>query len=344
MRVFGKLVVSILACGSFASPLRAHPPHPQAAQSVPVSQSSRSPLTLDEAIHLIKQGKKDPQVASTIADRGVDFELDEKTEKKLRKAGADEELLPEIWKATPSGKAHMQALLTTPSGIEVQASAGEALAVEEIQDERAADRRVVMATEFDKKFPNSLLLSYVYTIVAKAHQEKGESDAAIQAARKSLELDHDNTYSLIIMALLLPDPKELQGSPKEASERVQEANTDAKRALVLLEKLSPQPGETDQQFQQRKRSLAADAHFALGMAATQQDHFEEALAEYKAAIGSTSSPTFQYEYRLGEAYASLGRISEAIAALQKASDLARGTPMQKFAEDFIAELRQKGHQ
>jgi tetratricopeptide (TPR) repeat protein len=301
-------------------------------------------LTLDEVIKLIKQGKKDPQqVASAIADRGVDFELDEKTEKKLRKAGADDQLLPEIWKVTPSGKAHMQALLTSPSGVEIQASPAEALALQEIQNEGDPDRRLGMAAEFEKKYPSSPLLSYVYTAAAKANQDKGNLDEAIATARKSLKLDADNTFSLIIIALALPQPKELQGGGKEVGERLQEAKADANRALALLDKLKQRPDETDTQFQERKGALAADAHFAIGMAETQQDHYEDALAQYQLAISSTSKPTFQYYYRLAETYASVGQVSQAIDTLQKASELARGTPLQKYADDFMAELRQRAH-
>jgi tetratricopeptide (TPR) repeat protein len=105
--------------------------------------------------------------------------------------------------------------------------------------------------------------------------------------------------------------------------------------------LQKRPDETDGQFQARKGALAADAHFALGMEEMQQEHFERAVAEYQVAISSTSKPTFQYYYRLAEAYASESKFPEAIASLQKASDLAHGTPMQKYADDFIAELQQK---
>jgi predicted Zn-dependent protease len=75
----------------------------------------------------------------------------------------------------------------------------------------------------------------------------------------------------------------------------------------------------------------------------QRDQFDKAVAEYRAAISSTSKPTFQYFYRLAEAYASAGHVSDAIQSLQKASELARGTPMQKVADDFISELQQKTH-
>src|SRR4029077_6817896 len=222
--------------------------------------------TLDEVTRLIKEKKSDPQsLASTIVERGVSFELDEKGAKKLRKAGADDDLRAEIWKVTPSGKAHMRALLTSPTGIDVQASAGEAMALEEIQNEGAPDRRLRMVDAFEKKFPSSPLLSYVYTEAAKAQQQNDALDEAVQFCRKSLELDPDNTFSLIIMALVLPQPKLLKGSANEVAARLSEAAADANRALALLEKLQKRPEETDQQFRARKGSLAADAHFALGM-------------------------------------------------------------------------------
>ena len=341
-RVFRNLGIAVLLGGVFAFPQEAPPSQQQSVPSQTSAKSSPAPLTLDEVIKLIKQAKKDPQqVAAAIAARGVDFELDEKSEKKLRKAGADDQLLPEIWKVTPSGKAHMQALLTSPSGMEIQASPAEALALQEIQNEGDPDRRLRMSDEFEKKFPSSPLLSYVLTAAAKAHQDKGELDQAIATARQSLKLDADNTFSLIIIALALPQPKELQGSGKEVGERLQEAKLDANRALALLDKLKQRPQDTDTQFQERKGALAADAHFALGMAATQQDRYEDALAQYQLAISSTSKPTFQYYYRLAETYASVGQVAQAIDTLQKASELARGTPMQKYADDFMAELRQR---
>jgi tetratricopeptide (TPR) repeat protein len=337
-----KLGVAVLFAGTLVPQLVARSPHPQSNQSAPTAQARPSPLTLDEVIRLIKEKKSDPQsVASAIADRGVAFELEEKVEKKLRKAGADDELLVDVWKVTPSGKAHIRALLTSPTGVDVQASAGEAMALQEIQNEGAPDRRLRMVDAFEKKFPSSPLLSYVYTEAAKAQQQNDALDEAVQYCRKSLKLDPDNTFSLIIMALVLPQPKLLKGSANEMAARLSEAAADANRALALLEKLQKRPDETDEQFQARKASLAADAHFALGMEEMQQEHFDKAVAEYQTAISSTSKPTFQYYYRLAEAYASEGHVSEAITALQKASEMTHGTPMQKYADDFIAELQQK---
>jgi tetratricopeptide (TPR) repeat protein len=318
---------------------------PALIQSAPSAQkTSPPPLTLDEVTRLAKQSKGDSQAAvKVVTERGLDFELDEKIRKKLQKAGADDDLMAAIWQATPKGKASMRALLTSPAGVELQASGAEAIALRDIQDESAADHKLRLVEAFEKKFPNSLLLSYVYTEAARAEQQNGSFPEAVEYCRKSLKLDPDNTFSLIIMALVLPQPKVLKGTPAEVQAQLSEAVTDANRALALLEKLQKWPDETDQQFVARKGALTADSHFALGMEEMQQDQFDKAVTDYQAAISSTSKPTFQYYYRLAEAYASERRVSDAIAALQKASDLARGTPMQKIADDFTAELQGKSN-
>jgi tetratricopeptide (TPR) repeat protein len=320
-------------------PSRCQSPAQSTGSSVP-TQTSLKPLTLDELVSLIKQHKKDTQaVLSAVGERRVDFDLDEKTESKLRKAGANDQLLPEIWKATPKGKASMASLLTTPAGNEIQAPAAQALALHDIQ--AAGDPRSALQLDgdFEKKYPDSPLLSYVYTSEAKAHQDQGNMDQAIESARNSLKLDPDNTFSLIILAVALTQPQALKGPSQDIAARLQEADRDAARALTLLDKLKSRPGETDEQFRQRKGALAADAHFALGSVSAQREEYEEALTQYQLAISSTNKPSFQYYYRLAEAYASIGQTSKAIDALQKASDLARGTPMQKYVDDFMAELQ-----
>lgn len=77
------------------------------------------------------------------------------------------------------------------------------------------------------------------------------------------------------------------------------------------------------------------------MAHMQQDDYAKAVAEYKAAISATRRPTPQYYYRLGEAYASEDQRDLAIEVLHQAAEAGRGTPMEKSAADFIAELQRK---
>jgi len=119
-------------------------------------------------------------VLSAVGQGSVDFDLDEKTEKKLRKAGADDQSLAEIWKATPKGKASLASLLTTPTGSEIQAPAAQALALHDIQAEGDPRSALQLAGDFEKKCPDSPLLSYVYTSEAEANQDQGNLGQAIE--------------------------------------------------------------------------------------------------------------------------------------------------------------------
>jgi tetratricopeptide (TPR) repeat protein len=315
------------------------------AASPELAQAPQQPLTQEEVRDLIKTNikKNADQISKTLSQRKVDFDLDRDIEKKMRRAGATDDILQEIWKAGPTYRNAKSSLLTGPTGARIEASYEEAMGFQTIQNEMDPDRAIRMVNEFEQRFPKSQCLSYVYTLSAKAYQQKGDFAKAVDYGEKSVKLDPDNTFSLVIVALSLSQPRELQGSPEESNKRLTEAATDASHALALIDKLDKRPNETDEQFQQRKGAIAADAHFALGAVRMHQEDFDKAVAEYKAAISSSPRPSFQYYYRLGEAYASEGQTAQAIEVLHKASDVARGTPMQKYADDFIAELQNKPH-
>ena len=315
------------------------------AASPGLAQAPQQPLTQDEVRDLIKNNIKTnaDQISKTLSERKVDFDLNRDIEKKMRRAGATDDMVQEIWKAGPTYTNAKSSLLTSPTGARIEATYEEAMGFQTIQNEMDPDRTIRMVNEFEQRFPKSQCLSYVYTQAAKAYHQKGDYAKAVDYGEKSLRLDPDNTFSLVIVALSLSQPRELQGTPAESSKRLSEAATDASHALGLIDKLDKRPNETDEQFQQRRDAITADAHFALGAVDMHQEDFDKAVTEYKAAISSSPKPPFQYYYRLGEAYASDGQTSQAIEILHKAADVARGTPMQKYADDFIAELQNKAH-
>lgn len=308
-------------------------------------QAPPPPLTQDEVRDLIKNNiKKSPdQIPTTLSERKVDFDLNREIEKKMRKAGATDEVLQAIWRAGPTYQNTKGSFLTSPTGARIQATYEEAMGFQTIQNEMDPDKAIRMVNEFERRFPRGQSLPYVYTQAARAYQQKGDLDKAVEYGEKSLKLDPDNTFSLAIVALCLSQRKEVQGSPEDARKRLTEAETDGTRALALLVKLPKRTNETDDQFQQRKGAIAADSHFALGAAYMHQDEYAKAVTEYNAAISATAKPTFQYYYRLAEALASEGQTAQAIEVLHHASDLAKGTPMQKYADDFITELQGKPH-
>jgi tetratricopeptide (TPR) repeat protein len=305
-------------------------------------QNTQQLLTQDEVRNLIKKHKADPEyVYRALDERGVAFDLDRKIERKMRGAGADDVMLQAIWKAGPSSRNAKAAQLTSSSGALLHAKYEEAMGFKTVEDEMDPDRRLRMVEEFEQRFPNSELMSSVYTQAAKAYREKGDLNKLVEYGEKSLKLDPNNLFSLLMVAIALPQPRMLQGNPEQSAQRLSTAEEYANRALKLVAGLPKSANETDEQFQKHKASFASDAHDALAMVYMERDNSAKAIEEFKTAISLSQAPNPQLYFRLGEVYANSGKTSEALEAFTKASELGRGTVLQQYAEQRIAELKKK---
>jgi tetratricopeptide (TPR) repeat protein len=302
----------------------------------------RQPLTQDDVLDLIKKNKDNLDVVyKTLDERKVNFDLDRKIEQKMRKAGADDVMLQAIWKAGPTGRSEKAATLTSATGAPLQATYEEAMGFKTMEHEPDPDKRLRMVDEFESRFPKSQFLSYVYLQAAKACQEKGDLNKLVEYGEKSLKQDPDNVFSLVMVALTLPQPRMLQGSPGEAAQRLSLAETYANRALKLIDSLPARTNESPEQLQKRKAALASDAHTALGMVCMDRDESPKAIEELKTAVSLTQTPNPQLYFRLGEVYENEGKKNEAFEAFTKASELGHGTVLQQYADQRIAELKKK---
>ncbi len=300
----------------------------------------QAPLTQNEVRDLIKNNKEDPDVVfKTLDERGVDFDMNTRIEMKMRRAGADNVMLQAIWKAGPTSRNASAATLTSPLGVPLQATYEEAMGFQTMQDELDPDTKLRMVDEFERRFPDSQLLSYVYTEAAEAYQRRGDLNKLVEYGEKSLKLDRDNIFSIILVAIALAQPRMLQGTPDQAAQRLSAAQNYANRALELIDGLPKQANETDKELQKRKSALASDAHTTLGMVCMLRDDSGKAIEEFKTAISLSERPNPQLYFRLGEVYANHGKKPEAIEAFTKASELGRGTILQQYADERVRELK-----
>jgi tetratricopeptide (TPR) repeat protein len=299
-------------------------------------------MTQDEVATLIKRNKKSPDVIlKTLDERKVDFDLNPDIEKKMRKAGATDDVLQAIWRAGPTSRNAKSASLIGATGAQLQATYQEAMGYQTLQAELDPDKKLRMVGEFEKQFPNSQLLSYVYTQAANACQQKNDMNGILSYGEKSLKLDPDNVYSLVLLAITLPQPQMQRVEPGEGAKRLTEANEDANRALALMDKLAKRPNEKEEEFQKRKAALQSEAHAALGMVHLQKDESDKAIEEFKTAVSLEAAPDPQIYYRLGEVYANEGKKTEALGAFTKASELGQGTPIKDFADREIEKLKKQ---
>ncbi len=231
-------------------------------------------------------------------------------------------------------------------------TAAENQAYQAIQNELDPDRKLQMINDFEKKYPNSRGLPFVYLLAASTYQQKGDVNRVIEYGEKSLKLNGDNTGALLLMAATLPEPQALQGqSPVDKEKKLSEAEDYASRAIKLIDQLPRQPNEADEQFQKRKGMAASWAHSSLGMVHLQRatmgltgmdvDELAKAEKEYQAAVSSTDSPNPGDYFRLGEAFKGHGKTDEAVEAFSKAGELDQGGRIKALADKAIEELKKK---
>jgi len=306
-----------------------------------ISADQQPPLTQKEVHDLIKKNKKDAGlIINAITGRLVGFDLDRKIEEKLRAVGATDEMLQAIWKAGPTYRTAKSSLLTSATGKQLEATYEEAVAYQTLQNELDPDKCLKMVADFEKSYPTSQLLSHAYMQGANAAQQKGDLKEVVDLGEKSVKLDPENVLSLILVALVLPQPKMLNGlSPAETNQRLSEAEDYANRALALTDKVPIKADETDEQFAKRKAGLVSDAHSALGMVYLQRDKTDNAIDQFQSAIATAPKPNPLLYFRLGEIYANTGQKAEALAAFKKASQYGEGTVLKQYADKQIEELK-----
>jgi tetratricopeptide (TPR) repeat protein len=301
------------------------------------------PLKEKELVEILKSKQFRPQAAAIVEQRGVEFELNPDTEKQLRKAKADDQLIEIIRKAGPSARTE-RAKLQGKTVVSPEESR-DFLAV---QNELDPDRQIQLAAEYVQKHPTSSLLTYAYVFSANASNQKGDIEQAVAFCEKSLELKPDNLMALLIVTPLLPQPQAIRGGNGEA--RLEKADQYAKRALQLVDQLTAQANEQPEQFQARKASYQRDLHSALGMVHMQRSlqglegpdrgELEQAEQAYQAAIALTQEPFAADYFRLGEVRERLQKHEAAIEAYTKSAQLGEGTIIKTYADQRI-ELLQK---
>lgn len=223
-----------------------------------------------------------------------------------------------------------------------------------IQNELDPDRSIQLADDFVKKYPESLLLGWIYFFQGNSYQQKNQIDKmqechkkAVENFRKSLGLDGDNLSNLMIAASLMPQPSYLPQGDMDKSKQLSDAEGYATHALGLLDTLQKTPNETDDQFKVQKDDYQRKMHGSLAM-----NHLERASmglggmdpqelgkseAEYKLAVDGADKPNPEYVFRLAEVYMHEKKVDEAIDTFTKAETL---EPAYKpFADPNIEQLK-----
>ncbi len=306
------------------------------------------PLTEKELTKEIKKSTED-QVIADVMKLGVDFDMTPEMEKKLHKAKATDKEMDAIRQAGPKLRAQMAKLNLGPGQGMQSIPKEEAQSWDALKSEMDPDKQIALVNDFISKFPNSPLLSYVYSFGASAYQQKQDIEKTVEYSSQCLKLKPDNLIGLLLNVGMMPQPQYLNAHQTDRDKILKEAESEANRALELIPKLEKQSNESDADFEKRKTAMASEVHGSFGLIHLQiasealgsPDSVElgKAEQEFKAAVAGFPSPNDYF--RLGEAYSLDGKYDDAIDAFTKASQLGQGTLIKTYADERIAEMKKK---
>jgi tetratricopeptide (TPR) repeat protein len=306
----------------------------------------QGPMSEKDVILALKKKGEADQLLKDVKARGVDFETDADTEKRLRKAKANDEMINAVKAAGPKERAAAIKAAAISSGMTV-VSKEESADFKALESELDSDKAIALAEAYVQKYPKSEVLSFAYAFEANAYENKGDAAKTVEYAEKSLALKNDNLMALLMVAYAMPQPQYMKFHSADEEKELTKAEGFCQDAQKAIESLKKPDSETESDFADRKAGYISSVHAdrgmihldraQLGLMSLDTDELAKSIEEYKQAVAYSHAQPTDY-FRLGEANRLLGKTDDAIAAFTKASELGKGV-LKQYADAQVANLK-----
>ncbi len=171
--------------------------------------------------------------------------------------------------------------------------------------------------DFLQKFPNSQYDGAVYSRMTNAYRELGNDTKMFEMGEQAIKLNPNNVDMLSLMAYSIPrriDPNDL-----DSTQKLQEAEDYAKRAITLIPTMTKPANLTDDQFATAKNAELSSCHSGLGLVYFYQHNINGMITELEQAVKLDPTPDPTDQFLLGYAYAQAGRYADAVTPLTACS-------------------------
>jgi tetratricopeptide (TPR) repeat protein len=195
-------------------------------------------------------------------------------------------------------------------------SPGESQAVVALmQAQGNPDAMIKAAEDLVTKYTDSFYKETALLFEANAYKEKGDIEKAMVYGEQVLKVNPKNYQITNMLGTMIVQRTRENDLDKE--EKLANADKYFNATIESLKTAQkPNPQLTDQQWEDGKKYLTADAHNGLGMVALTRKKYDVAIAEFKTAVDTDGSePT--YQVRLASALQAAGKNDEAIAVCDK---------------------------
>src|ERR1039457_1330186 len=146
-------------------------------------------------------------------------------------------------------------------------------------------------------------------------EQKGDFAMTVTYGERTLEADPKNIFAQATLALeIVAHTREFH---LEKEEKLAKAEKYANQAIANA-KDSPKmrPDITDEQWNNVKKDIAAQAHDSLGRLAALRKKYDVSIAEFKTSLDVGATPDSTTMVRLGDAYLQTGKFDDAIVLFE----------------------------
>jgi tetratricopeptide (TPR) repeat protein len=168
-----------------------------------------------------------------------------------------------------------------------------------MSSEKDANKKISLAEAFLQKYSNSDFKDGAYVVEMQSYYQLGQSDKAVEAAHKAVEVNPENLDALRFLSFVFPFI--YKADDPDATAKLSRAESDAKHGLEVLQKLQKPGNVPEEQFNQAVKGLRAIFNGTVGFAALQRKDYAGAITSYKAAAEDNPSDWYIF-FRMGLAY------------------------------------------
>ncbi len=195
-------------------------------------------------------------------------------------------------------------------------SKGEGEAWNAVVNAQAPDARIAAVDNLIAKYKDTQFKATALELAGEAYQRKGDGPNAIIYGNRAIEADPKNFQAMLLVAGQLAQmTKEFDLDKDEKLKRASKLATDAMPLASVAPK--PNPQIPDEEWNSYKKDQVALCHETLGIIASIDKKWDAAIAEFKLAIESGSSPEPTAMVRLAAVYNNAKKYDEATAVADK---------------------------
>src|SRR5712692_7025542 len=197
------------------------------------------------------------------------------------------------------------------------ASPEEDSASKAVQQATDPNKRIQLAEEFLKKYPQSRYRASMYQALVSGYFATQQVPKMLEAGEKEVELNPNDAPVLAVMGQALA--RTYNAKAPDAAKQLDKAEQYSKRAIEITPTLTKPENLSDEAFSNAKNDTLVMAHSGLGLVYIRRGKFSEAVPELEQSVKADSHPEpdpVNY-YLLGVADKQTSHFDAAAAAFSK---------------------------